>query len=315
MHDRGRRQVRPNASLGGKRPRRTTLVVRNRRVAVARRTRHAAEKKQGGFLRKLSMKHYMSCAGVVVLMGCFTFMMTPEEGGQSYWSFDFGQRNPTIVIDAGHGGRDDGARGNGLREADLNLAIAKRVGTMLSEFGYEVVMTRSDDMYVGLQERADIANSHSGSIFVSIHFNSHASRSVSGIETFYSVVKRRPDWDWKWIGFFSEPLSEEAVLDSEALAGYIQTALVLKTNLRNRGIKSRDLSVTRNVYGPAVLVEAGFLSNRMEATLLRNDDYMQRLAAGITEGVLQFIEVKAEKYEKERSEPTRLALGNALAVE
>ncbi len=290
-------------------------VVRNRRVAAPRRARHAAEKKQRGFLRKLTMKHYMSCAGVVVLMGCFTFMMAPEEDGRPRLPFDFGRRNPTIVVDAGHGGKDDGARRNGLREADLNLAVAKRVETMLNEFGYEVVMTRSDDTFVGLQERADFANSHSESIFVSIHFNSHASQAVSGIETFYSVVKRRPEWDWKWIGFFSEPLSEEAVLDGEALAGYIQTALVMKTNLRNRGIKSRDLSVTRNVYGPAVLVETGFISNRIEATLLRNDDYKQRLAAGITEGILQFVKSKAEQQEKKQSEPTRLALGNPVAVE
>jgi N-acetylmuramoyl-L-alanine amidase len=261
------------------------------------------------------MKHYMSCAGVVVLMGCFTFMMTPEEGGRPGLPFEFGQKNPTVVIDAGHGGKDDGATRNGLREADLNLAIATRIEAMLKEFGYDVVMTRADDIFLELQERADIANRYSDSVFVSIHFNSHASQGASGIETFYSVVKRRPEWDWKWIGFFSEPLSPEAVLDGEALAGYIQTALVSKTNLRNRGIKIRDLSVTRNVFGPAVLVEAGFISNRMEATMLRNDDYKQRIAAGITEGILQFFKAREEQQEQETSEPTRLALGNPVAVE
>jgi N-acetylmuramoyl-L-alanine amidase len=314
MRKGGRHHIRPVAPGGRSISRRTMLVVRNpRRASATSRKRHTGEKKRG-FLRRLTLKHYMSCAGVVVLMGCFTFVMTPEEDGRPGLPFTFGQRTPTIVLDAGHGGKDDGARFNGLREADLNLAVAKRVAVMLKELSYEIVMTRTDDTFIGLKERSAIANDHSNSIFVSIHFNAHASGAVSGIETFYSVVKRRPEWDWKWIGLFSEPLSAEAVLDGEALAGYIQAALISKTSLRNRGIKSRDLSVTRNVYGPAVLVEAGFISNRMEAAMLRNEDYKQRLAAGITEGILQFVKTKAEQ-QQDVSEPARFALGDPVAIE
>jgi N-acetylmuramoyl-L-alanine amidase len=251
------------------------------------------------------MRHYFSVAGVVVLMGCFMLVVTPEESRLPNIPFIFEQRSPTIILDAGHGGRDNGARKNGLKEKDLTLSVAQRVEMLLKSYGYEVILTRRDDRYVALEKRAEIANEFEDSIFVSIHFNSHASSSTSGIETFYSTLKRRPESDWTWIGLFNKAPDPQPVAEGEELAAAIQTALVIKTNLRNRGIKSRDLSVTRNVYGPAVLVEAGFISNRIEATLLKNGDYRQRVAAGITEGILSYL--KSRKDRAPEAEPTQLA--------
>lgn len=251
------------------------------------------------------MRHYLSVAGVVVVMGCFTLVVAPEERGLPRIPFVFEQKSPTIVLDAGHGGRDNGARYNGLMEKHLTLSIAQRVEVMLKEYGYEVVLTRRDDRYVALEKRAEIANEFSNSIFVSIHFNSFSSDDSSGIETFYSTMKRRPESDWTWIGLFNKPPDPQPVAEGEELAASIQAALVAKTNLKNRGIKSRDLSVTRNTYGPAVLVEAGFISNRMEAALLKNMDYRQRIAAGITEGILMYLKSKRDR--EPGAVPTQLA--------
>ena len=188
----------------------------------------------------------------------------------------------------------------------MTLSIAQRVEEMLKGYGYEVILTRRDDRYVGLEERADIANEFENSIFVSIHFNAHASIGTSGIETFYSTMKRRPESDWTWVGLFNKAPDPQPITEGEDLAAYIQAALVTKTNLRNRGIKSRDLSVTRSVYNPAVLVEAGFISNLLEARLLQNVDYRQRLAAGITEGILSYLKSQKDRTPPE-TPPARLA--------
>jgi len=235
------------------------------------------------------MRNAFACVGLIVLAGCFTVVMVPDS---ELPFFQLGSTPattlPTIVIDPGHGGNDEGAASGGLVEKDLALDVAQRVEKALKAFDFPVVLTRRSDQYVSLADRAEMGNEREGSIFVSIHFNKHAAGSVGGVETFYSATKAPDPRNFTWMGFFNFKPPETPAESGEELAAFIQTSLVLKTDLRNRGIKSRSLYVTRHVRRPAALVEAGFISNSFESVLLKSDDYRQRLAAGIAEGVLSY---------------------------
>lgn len=207
---------------------------------------------------------------------------------------------PTVVVDPGHGGNDEGCHGHGLKEKDLTLDIAIRIGRLLESFDVPVVLTRHDDRYVALAERSAIANAIGRTVFVSIHFNQF--RGIAeGIETFYADQKIPPEFAWTWVGLFGVPATP-CPDRGEALAGCIQTSLVKKMDARNRGIRGRGLYVVRHVTSPAVLVEAGFLTNTIEAQMLGTDDYRERLAAGIAEGLLDYI-----KSQPPGKPPTELA--------
>jgi len=235
------------------------------------------------------MRNAMPCVGLIVLAGCLTFIVAPDEG-PSVESQVAAQLHPsfvTVVLDPGHGGKDDGARGNGLVEKDLALDVAIRVEKILNLFNFPTVLTRRDDTFVSLAERAAIANKLDNDIFVSIHFNHANSSTSTGVETFYASEKVAPEAAWTWIGFFNKP--EPNLSDSgETLAGFIQASLVIRTDAVNRGIKSRPLYVVRHTRCPAVLVEGGFINNPLEAQLISNADYRDRLARAIAEGIMSY---------------------------
>lgn len=203
---------------------------------------------------------------------------------------------PTVVIDPGHGGKDEGARGHGLMEKQLTLDLAQRVDKRLRQFGFPTVMTRRDDTFVSLPQRAKIGNNTPDSLFVSLHFNQNAASSASGVETFYETEKVPPEAAWTYIGFFNKPDTSQCE-SGETLAGYIQTSLVLRTEASNRGVKRRDLFVVRHVRGPSVLVEAGFISNPVEARLLSNGEYRERLATSVVEGVMSYVKSRPRTVE------------------
>jgi N-acetylmuramoyl-L-alanine amidase len=264
-------------------------------------------------------RHGMPCVGLIVFLGCFTVMVTPDEnfippprsgavthlkGGSSGKEVALappstllekvlpGDGKPTVIIDPGHGGIDDGTKYFGLAEKDVTLDVGERLNRILKGLGVATVMTRTDDVYVSLPDRAEIANMEAGTnsntVFVSIHFNQSAVESVDGIETYYADKKIPPPTDWTWVGFFSRPEDEE--LDrGENLAADVQSALVSRMMETNRGIKSRSLFVTRHTRMPAVLVEGGFLSNKIENQLLRNDTYRERIAQGIAAGIVTYV--------------------------
>jgi len=247
------------------------------------------------------MRNTMPCVGLVVLVGSLTFVITPDEepSKPKHYTASGKEALPLIVIDAGHGGKDVGARNNGLVEKDLTLDLARRVDKRLQSLGFGTVMTRNDDSYVSLAERAVVGNQYDNALFVSLHFN-QGGGVASGVETFYETEKVPPEAAWTWIGFFNK--SDPSRFESgETLAGYIQTALVLRTEATNRGIKARDLYVVRHVRAPAVLIEAGFLSNAVEARLLGNGEYRERLATAIVEGVMSYV-----KSRPQPTEPSRL---------
>jgi N-acetylmuramoyl-L-alanine amidase len=166
----------------------------------------------------------------------------------------------TVVVDAGHGGIDRGARGAyNTVEKQLALDTAKRVERGLRARGFRVIMTRRGDYFVPLPQRAAISNRQWNAIFVSVHYN-HAPRSApNGTETYHFSARSYP------------------------LAANIQRELAKFTT--NRGVKRARFHVLRNNAKPAVLVECGFLSSPYEARKIRSSGYRQRIADAIVRGV------------------------------
>lgn len=178
-----------------------------------------------------------------------------------------------IVIDAGHGGKDPGAISTRFdyEEKHLTLSTAHMVKAYLNSLGYKTVMTRSDDSYIPLSQRAEIANKQEGSLFVSIHYNSSPSESASGIEVFYykeGDVKRTKA---------SKDLGEQVL-----------ERLVQHTGASTRGVKSENFAVIRKTTMPAILIEAGFLTNVEERKKLQDPHYRRFIAWGIARGIDQY---------------------------
>lgn len=183
---------------------------------------------------------------------------------------------PTVVIDAGHGGKDSGAVGvDGTREKELALDTARRVESLLTERGYQVIMTRSRDEYIQLANRAKIANTANADIFLSIHFNSAGSDKAKGIEVLYASennVSRKKEAG-----------------DQRRLADEVLKCILKETGLNNRGIKNRpELAVLRLTDMNAALVEGGFMSNPDEMDTIKTDAYLDKLARGIVNGIVNF---------------------------
>ena len=168
----------------------------------------------------------------------------------------------TVVLDAGHGGIDRGAKGvDGSTEKKYALDTAKRVERGLKRAGYRVVMTRKGDYFIALPSRVAISNRRSGAVFVSIHYNWARRSSASGTETFYYNLKSYP------------------------LAANIQRELARFTG--NRGVKRSRFHVLRNNARPSALVECGFLSNSSDARKARSSSYRQRVAVAIVRGIVK----------------------------
>ncbi len=214
----------------------------------------------------------------------------------------------TVIIDPGHGGRDPGATGyQGLREKDVALRLARALGKELETKGFRVVYTREDDRTIGLEERTAIAEANRGDVFVSLHANSAPRRSVSGIETYYldqenerhslRVAARENGIDRDQVNELQKTLTRlrvsEASVQSRRLATFVHQQVV--TGVGDKYGKIRDLGVKKGPFYvlflsnmPAILIEAGFLTNRREARRLRNGDYLDGIAAQIATGLVRY---------------------------
>jgi N-acetylmuramoyl-L-alanine amidase len=201
-----------------------------------------------------------------------------------------------VVIDAGHGGQDSGTMKSGLVEKDLTLDVAHRIERLLQERGLVTVMTRVDDTYVSLADRAIIANSQPESVFVSIHFDEAGRSAATGIETYYAAHPvSLPERVASWLPFLQRTSSEPPNVESQSLATFIQESLVARTQAMNRGTRPQQFFVIANVHHPAVLVEGGFLTNKEDAIKLTNAEYREQMAAGIGEGILQYRDTLLDK--------------------
>lgn len=181
-------------------------------------------------------------------------------------SLEGGETFDRIVLDPGHGGRDPGAVGFGLVEKHLTLDLAKRIEKILLRKGISVDLTRRSDTYVDFEERARIANKAPKTLFVSLHFNAHTDRSISGTETFY--------WPGSEFG--------------RRLASYVQSELGRRLVTRNRGSRPERLKVLELTEATGILIECGFISNRWESQRCGAEWFRQILAEEIVQGLLRY---------------------------
>ncbi len=222
----------------------------------------------------------------------------------------------TVIIDAGHGGKDPGAVGSFMhegqavviKEKDLVLDVSKGLAGMLRGRYPEknILLTRSDDTYLTLEERTEIANGvqlkeQEAMIFISIHANASLDRKAEGFEVWYLP----PDYRRKLIDpesldaqarevapILNTMLEEEYTVESVLLAKNILGGLeeTVGDSMINRGLKEETWFVVRNAKMPSVLVEIGFVTHKREALQMRNGAYLKKITKGIYNGVCDFIE-------------------------
>jgi len=215
-----------------------------------------------------------------------------------------------VVVDPGHGGEDQGATGpGGLLEKDLVLDVAQRLARRLRREGLRVVMTRSSDRFVSLEQRTAIANQAHADLFLSIHANASRYRRVRGTETFFASLEATDEaardlaaaenlafGDKRALAARGDPLLAilgdlivtEYLNDSQEFARMVQVRLANARGGRSRGVKQAPFVVLMGVRMPAVLVEIGFLTNAGEERALRHNEQRERLAGGLADAVKAF---------------------------
>ncbi len=210
----------------------------------------------------------------------------------------------TVCIDAGHGGNDSGnVSVSGIKEKDVDLSVALKVGKILQDNGVNVIYTRQSDSITwskdnDLKPRFDIANNAKADFFVSIHCNSFPSNpSANGVETYYG--------DSDAIG--------------QKLAQAIQDGLVKNTGLTNRGIKVglAQHEILRGTSGNAIMVQLGFMSNQQEGDLLGTSDFQDKSASAIANGIIKSLDLKKQDNVKISSiadTPTSVAVGSSYTL-
>ena len=176
----------------------------------------------------------------------------------------------TIVIDPGHGGKDDGTTSiNGVPEKKLTLLTAEEVAKKLQQAGAKVILTRSSDEYLTLQKRVDISDSHQADAFLSLHYNYSQYSYVRGLSNFYYQKAK-----------------------DEPLASAIHRSLIDTTGLDDRGVEFNDLHVLRTNSEPSTLIELGFLSNPQEEAVVEQASFRTKVAQAIYNGLNQYFSDK-----------------------
>jgi len=215
-----------------------------------------------------------------------------------------------VVIDAGHGGHDPGAIGKtGLKEKIVTLDIANKLAQLFSENGIEVVMTRTHDVFVSLEQRAEIANRSGADLFLSIHANANRIRWLNGFEVYYISpyidddkralqTARSQDFKLDRASFGYTSLNLQATLwdmlytynraESVSLAYSLCDSMRRSLDVKILGVKAAGFSVLKGTQMPGVLIEVGFISNNDEECLLKNDYYRQQLADAIFQGTSNY---------------------------
>ncbi|WP_300672638.1 N-acetylmuramoyl-L-alanine amidase [Desulfoluna sp.] len=217
-----------------------------------------------------------------------------------------------IVIDAGHGGKDNGAPGyyKGVSEKNIVLSLSKRLAVKLrKELKCEVILTRSNDRYLSLDERTTLANRKRADLFISIHANASRNKKAYGVETYFlnlakdrdsiNVAARENATSEKNISdlhtILNSLMKNAKINESSRLAQYVQSSLVSSlsknyTRIRNKGVKQAPFYVLLGARMPAILVETGFISNKSECKRLTSATYQDKICEGIVKGVKRYID-------------------------
>lgn len=214
-----------------------------------------------------------------------------------------------IVIDPGHGGKDPGAMAFGLKEKDIVLKVSQKIAKILrSNYRYEVILTRTKDVYLPLEERTAIANAQHSDLFISIHVNAHPNKANGGIETYFLNLATNADamrvaalenaTSTHNIGELQEILTNlmknSKIDESSRLAQFVQTNLVSgleqKYNLHDLGVKQAPFYVLIGARMPAILAEISFITNPEEAKYLRDEHYLSKIAEQIAAGIATYVD-------------------------
>jgi len=213
-----------------------------------------------------------------------------------------------IVIDAGHGGHDPGAHGNGVNEADLTLDVALKLQKLLeAQPGFEVVMTRDTDDFIPLQERTAIANREGADLFLSIHANASRNAQARGIETYFLNFATNPEAEAvaaRENATSGQPMHalpdivkaialNNKINESRDFAATVQRSMVKRLGAKNHtirdlGVKQAPFVVLIGAGMPSVLAEISFVTNKQEGTLLKTQAYRQQIAQALFEAVLNY---------------------------
>lgn len=219
-------------------------------------------------------------------------------------SKSFHNKQYTVVIDPGHGGKDPGAIGNGLKEKDLVLSIGKYLRKELKK-DFNVVMTRDTDEFITLQNRSKIANGLEANLFISLHINSSNSTKMNGMEIFY-FSKKSSSYARKIAKFensFAEKYGEDTKkivqivtdisydnnqAESMKLAEKLNNDLSKKMKMKNRKIHGANFAVLRGINCPGMLIETGFIRNKLDSKKLKNRTNQKLIAKEISKYVRKY---------------------------
>jgi N-acetylmuramoyl-L-alanine amidase len=236
----------------------------------------------------------------------------PTRDGQSTLTRALGLKIGRIVIDAGHGGHDTGTIGpTGLMEKDLCLDVALRLGKIIQQRlpGADIVYTRSDDTFIPLEERTNIANQAKADLFISIHANSSQDHAARGVETYYlnlkgsaeamEVAARENASSDQGVHDLEDLVKKiarnEKIDESKEFAEDIQDSLAKRMqkaskSVKDRGVRKAPFVVLIGADMPSILTEISFLSNPADEKLLKQPEYRQRVAEGLYQGVASYLQ-------------------------
>ena len=194
----------------------------------------------------------------------------------------------TVILDAGHGGHDNGAYSPYGHEKQFTLDVIQRTRLLLLQSGYKVVLTRNSDSFVSLYERVAIANKYSNAVFVSVHFN-HGGAGT-GLETFTLAPRGVPSMmsDGPRVSDLVECSGNACDAQNMALATAMHASLVARSRMYDRGIKRARFVVIRDIKIPGVLIEGGFLSNTIDSKWVATPAYRQQMASCIVQALSNY---------------------------
>ena len=291
---------------------------------------------------KILVRELLTTIATMALICAFISTASAEEGAQNSIKIK------TVVLDAGHGGKDTGAisKNGAIKEKDITLSVALKLGKMINSNypDVKVVYTRKRDEYIELSKRAEIANRNKADLFISIHVNSQKGTTATGTETFVmgthksssnfeicklenSVIVLEEDYQSKYEGF--DPNSPESyiifsLLQNTHLEQSLKFAALIQDNFKlgpikvNRGVKQGGLLVLWKTTMPAVLTEIGFISNPAESNQLRRDAVQSQIAARIFNAFAKYktdYEGGAPKLIPDNEMPSQSAEQQEAAVE
>ena len=264
--------------------------------------KHPEEKKQG-WVKESNVWYYYNTDGTLARnkwagnywLGADGKMATNSwvDNGRYYvgangaWVKDASRDKNTrraIFLDPGHGGSDSGAFENGVKEKDLTLSVYNKVSSRLASLGYTVLTSRNTDKDVGLVSRADQANKSNADMFLSIHFNAGGRGTAYGIETYYY----KPEAGYTPAINKENHNNPDRIEKSRKLANKIQQNLLYKTGAYDRGVKRASFAVLRETSIPSILVELGFIDNQEEVKKIKTNEYQEKLADGIVDGIVEY---------------------------